>query len=68
MNAHFLIPCRIIRHRVVVSTMAHLEIYAAIYGIFSLKWIHYGPKGDILDYQGNTHILVYYPIIYYQRI
>ena len=36
-------------------------------GIFSLKWRHYGPKRDILDYWGMT-IFFYYPIISYQRI
>ena len=34
--------------------------------IFSLIWICYGPKRDILDYWGI--FFVYYPIISYQRI
>ena len=37
----------------------------AINGIFSLKWRHYYPKGDILDYWGMTIfllIILLYPI------
>ena len=34
---------------------------------FSIIWICYGPKQDILDYWG-TFIFLYYPIISYQRI
>ena len=37
-------------------------------GIFSLKWRHYVPKGDILDYRGTLIFLVYYPIISYQSM
>ena len=38
----------------------------AINGIFRLKLIHYGPKGDILDYWGMTIFWVFIPL--YPRI
>ena len=32
--------------------------------IFSLKWIYYGPKMDILDYWGTLiYILIYFYIL-----
>ena len=37
-------------------------------GIFSLKWIYYCPKRGYFGILGNTHILVYYPIISFWRI
>ena len=34
--------------------------------IFSIKWIYYGPKGDILDYWET--LVFFNPIIPYQRM
>ena len=39
-----------------------LSVTVARNDIFSLKWRHYGPKGDILDYWGTLIFLFIIPL------